>query len=64
MGEVWEAHQVALGRSVAIKFLSHEEGGPRFRREAQAIWYRLVDGPAQSVIATLYGIYCAPPPAL
>ncbi len=31
------------------------------RRESQTIWYRLVEGPAQGVIATLYGIYCANP---
>ncbi|HLT36408.1 MAG TPA: serine/threonine-protein kinase [Enhygromyxa sp.] len=37
MGEVWEARQVQLGRAVAIKFLTHDEGGPRFKREAQAI---------------------------
>ncbi|HVI02496.1 MAG TPA: serine/threonine-protein kinase [Enhygromyxa sp.] len=37
MGEVWEARHVQLGRPVAIKFLIHDEGGPRFKREAQAI---------------------------
>jgi serine/threonine-protein kinase len=37
MGEVWEARQLPLDRHVAIKFLTHEEGGPRFLREAQAI---------------------------
>jgi serine/threonine-protein kinase len=37
MGEVWEARHVQLDRRVAIKFLLHDEGGPRFKREAQAI---------------------------
>jgi serine/threonine protein kinase len=37
MGEVWQARHVQLDRPVAIKFLLHEEGGPRFKREAQAI---------------------------
>nr|WP_255216561.1 serine/threonine-protein kinase [Pseudenhygromyxa sp. WMMC2535] len=37
MGEVWEAMHVSLGRPMAIKFLTHDEGGPRFLREAQAI---------------------------
>ncbi|MDZ4730461.1 MAG: metalloregulator ArsR/SmtB family transcription factor [Xanthomonadales bacterium] len=37
-----------------------DEGMVSTRRESQTIWYRLVDGPAQSVIATLYDIYCAP----
>ena len=30
------------------------------RREAQTIWYRIEPGPAQRIIATLYGIYCVP----
>jgi serine/threonine protein kinase len=37
MGEVWEARQMPLDRPVAIKFLTHEEGGSRFLREAQSI---------------------------
>jgi serine/threonine protein kinase len=37
MGEVWQARHVQLDRPVAIKFLLHEAGGPRFKREAQAI---------------------------
>ncbi len=37
MGEVWQARHVALDHAVAIKFLTHEEGGPRFKREAQAV---------------------------
>lgn len=30
------------------------------RREAQSVWYSLPAGPAQTIIATLHGIYCAP----
>lgn len=37
MGEVWRARHVQLARDVAIKFLTNEEGSPRFKQEAQAI---------------------------
>jgi eukaryotic-like serine/threonine-protein kinase len=37
MGEVWRARHVQLARDVAIKFLTNEEGGPRFVLEAQSI---------------------------
>ncbi|MEO7067131.1 MAG: metalloregulator ArsR/SmtB family transcription factor [Rhodanobacter sp.] len=37
-----------------------EEGLVLTRREAQTIWYSLESGPAQQIIATLYGIYCTP----
>ena len=37
-----------------------DEGMVSTRRESQTIWYRLVEGPAQSLIATLYDIYCEP----
>lgn len=30
------------------------------RRESQNVWYSLSSGPAEAVIATLHGIYCAP----
>jgi DNA-binding transcriptional ArsR family regulator len=30
------------------------------RREGQAIFYRLASEPVSQVLATLYGIYCAP----
>lgn len=58
--ELPDLSQSALSQHLARL---RDEGLVSTRREAQAIWYRLVDGPAQSVIATLYGIYCAPPPA-
>ena len=37
-----------------------EEGLVRTHREAQTIWYAVADGPAQHILTTLYGIYCAP----
>jgi DNA-binding transcriptional ArsR family regulator len=37
-----------------------EEGMVSTRRESQTIWYRLVEGPAQTMIATLYAVYCEP----
>ena len=31
------------------------------RRDAQNVYYSLPPGPAQEIIAVLYGIYCEPP---
>lgn len=31
------------------------------RREAQTMWYALVEGPSQRILDTLYNIYCANP---
>lgn len=30
------------------------------RREAQNVWYAMPPGPAEALIATLHGIFCAP----
>lgn len=30
------------------------------RHEAQNVWYSLPPGPAQAIISTLHGLYCAP----
>lgn len=58
--ELPDLSQSALSQHLARL---RDEGMVSTRRESQTIWYRLVDGPAQAVIATLYGVYCAPPPA-
>lgn len=52
-----ELSQSALSQHLARL---REHGLVRTRRESQTIWYSLLDGPAQQVIATLYTIYCAP----
>lgn len=57
--ELPELSQSALSQHLAKL---REEGTVYTRREAQTIWYRLVEGPAQVVIAALYSIYCAPNP--
>ena len=36
------------------------EGLVQTRREAQTIYYALAPGPAEAVMHTLHGIYCAP----
>lgn len=57
--ELPDLSQSALSQHLARL---REEGVVSTRRESQTIWYRLIEGPAQSLIATLYGIYCAPDP--
>lgn len=50
-----ELSQSALSQHLAKL---RDEGLVRTRRESQLIWYSLEEGPAQEIIATLYGIYC------
>lgn len=38
-----------------------EEGMVKTRREAQQIWYQLVDGPGYRLVGALHGIYCSTP---
>ncbi|MGA8277386.1 MAG: metalloregulator ArsR/SmtB family transcription factor [Rhodanobacteraceae bacterium] len=52
-----ELSQSALSQHLARL---REEGLVETRREAQTVWYALMDGPAQCVIATLYEVYCIP----
>ena len=51
-----ELSQSALSQHLAV--LRHD-GLVLPRREAQTIFYSLASGPAQRIIATLHGIYCA-----
>ncbi len=51
-----ELSQSALSQHLARL---RDEGLVSTRREAQSVWYALPEGPAQAIIATLYGIYCA-----
>jgi ArsR family transcriptional regulator, virulence genes transcriptional regulator len=55
--ELADLSQSALSQHLARL---REEGMVSTRRESQTIWYQLVDGPAETLIAALYGIYCAP----
>jgi DNA-binding transcriptional ArsR family regulator len=48
--------QSALSQHLA---LLREDGLVRTRREAQAIHYALAPGPAERILHTLHGIYCA-----
>jgi DNA-binding transcriptional ArsR family regulator len=58
--ELADLSQSALSQHLAKL---RDEGLVHTRREAQTIWYALAEGPAQAIIATLYGIYCATPAA-
>jgi DNA-binding transcriptional ArsR family regulator len=52
--------KVALSQSALSQHLAvlRNDGLVTTRREAQAIYYALADGPAQRIIETLHGIYC------
>lgn len=49
--------QSALSQHLAVL---RSEGLVTTRRQAQTIYYALVDGPARQVLDTLHGIYCNP----
>lgn len=49
--------QPALSQHLA---LLREQGLVQTRREAQTIYYGLADGPVESLIGVLHGIYCTP----
>ena len=48
--------QSALSQHLAVL---REDGLVATRREAQTIYYSLREGPAQRILDTLHGIYCA-----
>ncbi|TWI07959.1 ArsR/SmtB family transcription factor [Aerolutibacter ruishenii] len=48
--------QPALSQHLAVL---RADGLVNTRREAQTIYYSLAEGPAQRIIGTLHGIYCA-----
>ncbi|WP_439817119.1 ArsR/SmtB family transcription factor [Zavarzinia sp. CC-PAN008] len=51
---------VALSQSALSQHLSRlkEEGLVRFRRDAQSLWYRIADPRLETLMATLYDLYC------
>jgi DNA-binding transcriptional ArsR family regulator len=53
--------RLALSQSALSQHLAvlREDGLVQTRREAQTIYYSLIEGPAQRIIDTLHGIYCA-----
>lgn len=57
INEGLDISQSALSQHLAIL---REENLVQTRREAQAIYYSLMPGPAAAVMETLHGIYCAP----
>jgi ArsR family transcriptional regulator, virulence genes transcriptional regulator len=48
--------QSALSQHLAVL---RENGLVRTRRDGQTIYYSLAEGPAQRILDTLHGIYCA-----
>ena len=55
------AEELGLGQSTLSQHLARmrAEGLVATRREAQSVFYRLVDGEARQVIDALYEIFCA-----
>ena len=52
--------QSALSQHLAVL---REDGLVRTRREAQAIFYAMAEGPAQELVRLMYDIYCCRAPA-
>ena len=54
------AGEVGLSQSALSQHLAkmRGEGLVAFRREAQALWYRIADPRCETLLATLYQLYC------
>jgi DNA-binding transcriptional ArsR family regulator len=54
------AGEVGLSQSALSQHLAkmRGEGLVAYRREAQALWYRIADPRCEAVLATLYQLYC------
>ena len=59
VGDLAEA--VALSQSALSQHLAklRDEGLVAFRREAQSAWYRIADPRCETLMATLYQLYCS-----
>ena len=53
--------RVGLSQSALSQHLARlrDEGLVAFRREAQAAWYRIADPRCETLMATLYQLYCS-----
>lgn len=62
VGQLAEA--VGLSQSALSQHLAglRAEGIVEGRREAQTIWYRIVDAKIEALLGTLYQLYCADSP--
>ena len=56
------ADAVGLSQSALSQHLARmrEEGLVTYRRESQTLWYRIADARAETLLATLYRLYCSP----
>jgi ArsR family transcriptional regulator len=56
------ADVVGLSQSALSQHLAkmREEALVTFRRESQTLWYRIADARIETLLATLYQLYCAP----
>jgi len=54
------AREVGLSQSALSQHLAkmRGEGLVAFRRESQALWYRIADPRCERLLATLYELYC------
>ncbi len=58
------AEEVGLGQSALSQHLAkmRAEGLVAFRRERQALWYRIADPRCERLLATLHDLYCKDTP--
>ena len=54
------ARSVGLSQSALSQHLGRmrDEGLVTFRRESQTLWYRIADARIETLLATLYDLYC------
>ena len=54
------ADEIGLSQSALSQHLARmrEEGLVAYRREAQTLWYRIADPRCETLLATIYQLYC------